>query len=85
MTQVWVATQVMVVIKNMMMIQTWVVTHVVTPVRREAMAKHSSTTPGLFALVVIVAVVVVMSNGNNNCKSFLSGDGDDIDIHLKRR
>ena len=55
MTQVWVATQVMVVvvIKNMMMIQTWVVTHVVTPVRREAMAKHSSTTPGLFALVVI--------------------------------
>ena len=55
-TQVWVATQVMlvvVVIKNMMMIQTWVVTHVVTPVRREAMAKHSSTTPGLFALVVI--------------------------------
>ena len=52
MTQVWVATQVMVVIKNMMMIQTWVVTHVVTPVRREAMAKHSSTTPGLFALVV---------------------------------
>ena len=54
MTQAWVATQVMVVvlIKNMMMVQTWVVTHVVTPVRREAMAKHSSTTPGLFALVV---------------------------------
>ena len=47
-TQVLVATQVMVV-KNMVMIQTWAVTHVVTPVRREAMAKHSST--GLFHFV----------------------------------
>ena len=33
---------------------TWVATQVVTPVRREAMARHSSTTPDLFALMVNV-------------------------------
>ena len=37
-------------------------THVVTPVSREAMVKHSSNTPGLFALVRMERVVAIASN-----------------------
>ena len=37
-------------------------THVVTPVSREAMVKHSSNTPGLFTLVRMERVVAIASN-----------------------
>ena len=56
---------------------TWVATQVVTPVRREAMARHSSTTPDLFALVVNVVY-----DGDGVGDS--DGDGD-RDYHLNRR